>query len=132
MSTTAMNAVSLTPDPSGVAQSIGSSVSIAAALSLGDVLTGPEIPEGATIQNITLTCAGLDGARPSQIQLEIACGGKVLVQAAPSPGYTSATAAGFEPTQASGQMTVTVSRAPKIPAIGSVTLMVYYTPTTAA
>ncbi|MGS0976124.1 hypothetical protein [Burkholderia glumae] len=132
MTTIAMNPVSVTPDASSVAQSVGASISITAGLSLGDVLTGPSIPDGATIQNITMTCAGLDGARPSQIQFDVACGGKGLFQGATSPSYTSATRDGFEPTQASGQITVTVSRAPKTPAIGSVTLMVYYTPASGA
>lgn len=109
------------------ARCAATSVSITTPLKKGDVLTGPVIPDGATIQNVVLSAVMLDGARPQQIRFSVVCGDFVLITEA-LPSYKIASESGFKPIAASGQVNVNVTEDPAVGAIGSVTLMVYFTP----
>ncbi|QKM47708.1 hypothetical protein [Burkholderia glumae] len=128
MNTIAMFALDMPHEASiETAMCAATTVSLTAPLALGDQLTGPTIPDGATITNVVLSAVGLDGERPQEIRFEVVLGSTKLITNA-LPSYQIASASGFAPIQASGQVNVNVTVAPKVPAIGSVTLMVYFTP----
>lgn len=129
MTTIAMNEVAAPHEVSSeAALCVAATVSITAPLTLGDVLTGPTVPDGAQITNVVLSAIGLDGERPQALLFRVVCGDAVLIDQA-RPSYKIASDTGFNPpVKASGEIEVHVTTPPKVPAIGSVTLMVYLAP----
>ncbi|WP_186055203.1 hypothetical protein [Burkholderia gladioli] len=128
MTKTAMQPLNMQDTASSTgARSLGTAVSVTAAPQQGDVFMGPSIPDGATLENVTVSIGGIDGAKEPAFQYAAACDGLPVISEG-GVGYVMASTAGFGPTRMSGPVTLTVTKAPTSFTAGSITLMVYFTP----
>ncbi|MGX5882639.1 hypothetical protein MJS38_14730, partial [Burkholderia gladioli] len=128
MTTTNMPAINMQDSGSSTgARSLGTSISVASAPRVGDVFVGSTIPDGATLENVTVSIGGIDGANEPTFQYAVTCDGLPVISQG-GVGYVMASAVGFGPTRMSGPVTLTVTKAPANFAAGSITLMVYFTP----
>ncbi|QTP32831.1 hypothetical protein B7759_01409 [Burkholderia glumae] len=123
MTSFAMTAISMPADASNKIQSEAYSLNVSSPLSVGDVLAGPTM-NGVEIDNVTLSCGGLDSGETPTLRLKVECGGQTIITSAKAPGYNLASLNGFQPVQASGPVTATVIEAPAVGAMGSVTMVV--------
>ncbi|UWX75383.1 hypothetical protein [Burkholderia gladioli] len=123
MTSFAMTAISMPADASTKIQSEACSMNVSSPLNVGDVLTGPTM-NGVEIDNVTLSCGGLDAGETPTLRLKVECGGQTIIASAKAPGYNLASLNGFQPVQASGPVTATVIEAPAVGAMGSVTMVV--------
>ncbi|AJW97960.1 hypothetical protein BM43_3073 [Burkholderia gladioli] len=129
MTTTNMPAIDMQdPGSSTGARSLGTSISVANAPQAGDIFIGPTIPDGAALENVTVSIGGIDGSREPAFEYALTCDGLPVISAG-QVGYVMASNVGFGPTRMSGPVSLTVTKAPAAFAAGSITLMVYFTPT---